>query len=408
LKPPGAAASDATRAFHRRFAELRQKQAAALLDHARRAAAAGKTSLAYRSVCESIYEDPDYIAARRALGYTSVEGRWLTDFEVDQHRRNRVWHKRFGWIAEADVKRYEEGWRRLGRRWISAEEDARRHRDIGRGWKIESEHFEVTTNHSLEEGVRLAAELERLHRAWRQLFAGFYITPAEMTAMLERGANPSNRRKHKVVHFKNREQYVAGLRRIEPKIGITLGIYLDRTRTAYFFAGEDQDAGTVYHEATHQLFKESIDAVARPGRRDHFWVLEAIACYMESIRDAGGVDVLGGLDAGRVPAARVRLLESNFYIPFGQLVALGADSLQSDPHIATIYSQIAGQAFFLMHADGARHRDALVEYLRLVYTAKAGRDALADATGRTHEQLDRDYAAFLRAAEAAQRRAGEK
>ena len=36
--------------------------------------------------------------------------------------------------------------------------------DINRGWDIFTEHYSVRTNHSLEEGVRLAAKLVTLRR----------------------------------------------------------------------------------------------------------------------------------------------------------------------------------------------------------------------------------------------------
>ena len=76
---------------------------------------------------------------------------------------------------------------------------------------------------------------------------------------------------------------------------------------------------------------------------------------------------IGGENAGRVPAARKRLLDDNFYVPFRELVAIGRQDFQHDPRIVQMYSQIAGQSYFLMHSDSARFRPALIDYLIALY-----------------------------------------
>ena len=37
-----------------------------------------------------------------------------------------VWHEKFGWLAKANVPRYEQGERLSAGRWVSEEADARR------------------------------------------------------------------------------------------------------------------------------------------------------------------------------------------------------------------------------------------------------------------------------------------
>jgi hypothetical protein len=69
--------------------------------------------------------------------------------------------------------------------------------------------------------------------------------------------------------------------------------------------------------------------------------------------------------------------------------------LQQDPRIATLYSQAAGLAHFLIHYDGGRYRDALVAYLVAVYTGRATPTALAELTGVPFNVLDQQYRQFL-------------
>ena len=84
-------------------------------------------------------------------------------------------HEKYGWIAAADVPRYDAGQRnnhgdldQLGGRRPA-------HANINSGWHVETEHYLVTTNHSLEAGVQLAQRLERLNEVWRQVFAGLLV-----------------------------------------------------------------------------------------------------------------------------------------------------------------------------------------------------------------------------------------
>jgi hypothetical protein len=197
------------------------------------------------------------------------------------------------------------------------------------------------------------------------------------------------------VYYNTRDEYNTALRSAQPNIGITLGIYFDTRRRAYFFAGEDQHEGTLYHEAAHQLFQETRKVKGHVGQEANFWIVEGIAAYLESLTEHDGYFTVGGLEAGRVPAARQRLLADDFYIPFAALTQMGTHDVQRDPNIGKLYSQAAGQATFLMHYDEGRFREALVRYLVAIYSGKDKPDTLARLTGVGFEALDRHYREFL-------------
>ncbi len=379
-----------------RFPDLRNAYAGELFDLAKRAADAGQLSLAFQWATEAVRENPDHADARRVLGYEQRSGRWLTTYGARMADAGKTWHPKFGWIVAADAARYEAGERLIGGRWVSAETAATRHSEMKNGWQVRTDHFLVTTNHSLEAAAELAARLERLHQVWRQLFAGFYLTGNEVRRLFVGDRQPRKQvRPFRVYYHRDREQYTAALVRRQPRIAETLGIYFDVEREAHFFAGEDQDAGTLYHEAVHQLFQESQPAAKRVGSLANFWVVEGVATYFETLTEhndpvAGLYYTVGESTAGRLPAARERLFDG-FYIPLAELTPLGKSDVQRHPEIAKLYSQSAGLAAFLMDGERGRYREPLVRYLDAIYAGRDNDRSLAEAAGASYQELDARY-----------------
>jgi hypothetical protein len=205
----------------------------------------------------------------------------------------------------------------------------------------------------------------------------------------------------RVEYFRDRNDYLRSLRaamsRLDTSLGnVSLGVYLQKKKTAYFFAGQDSDSRTLYHEATHQLFAQSRRVWPEAGSEGNFWIIEGVAVFMESLQEKDGYFVLGGFDDVRVNAARYHLATKDFYIPFATLVGYRRDRLQRDPKIESLYSQAAGMTDFLILCDGGRYRDALVDYLIEVYTGHDRPDTLSKLTGSSYEELDRQYRRFMR------------
>jgi hypothetical protein len=396
LAPPEGALAEVAQ-WHGRLAALRRGHAEELYELARRALRVRRASLALELVLAAAHANPDHEAVRRILGFQEYRGQWVSPFEAAKLRAGQVWHDRFGWLPRAHVERYEQGQRLSGGRWITAEEDAKLHENVRNGWLVETEHYAIRTNHSLEAGVRLGAKLEKLMRVWRRLFVRYYTTEAQLMALFSgrAGRRVGRVQPFQVVFFRDRDDYNRTLRSIEPNIEISIGFYHERTRRAYFFAGEDYQDITLYHEATHQLFHQSRPVAPTVGRRANFWIVEGVAMYMESLEEEDGYYVLGGFDDERAHAARVRLLRDNFYVPLAKLSAMGMTDLQSDPRIATLYSQAAGLTHFLIHSDAGRFRDALVAYLDTVYSGRDTPTSLADLSGTSFAELDRQYREWM-------------
>jgi hypothetical protein len=400
-KPQASANAKLSGDWRKRFDAVRVAHANALFQLARQSIRGQRPSLAYELVLEALRCDPDHEEARRLLGYTRFRGEWHTPFEIKRLRAGYVWHEKFGWLLEASVARYEAGERFYSGRWISAADEARTRSNIRNGWRVETEHYTITTNVSLEAGVDLGKRLERLYRAWQQAFATFCATPDQLVRMFEgRGQARGSSVRHQAVYFRNRDEYQAAVGSRLPVDIETTGLYLSDTRTAYFFPDQDEEGNpdhtSLYHEATHQLFAETRPMAETAGRRANFWILEGIACYMESFELHDSIDTLGGTSSPRLEAARHRALVDGFYVPLGELVTMGMEALQHDPRIAMLYSQSAGLAHFLMHARDARYRDALIEYLVSIYSGEDRIATLAEAVGQAFPDLDDEYREFLK------------
>jgi len=379
-----------------RLIRLRRDHAMALYEMARQAVRTGRAGLAFELAIASLQADPDYEPARRLFGYQKFREQWHTAYEVKKLRAGQVWSERFGWLPKAHLRRYEEGQRYNDGRWISAKEDAERHRDIRSGWTLETEHYMIHTDHSIEAGAALAVKLERLNRLWRQMFVRYYASETDVMAMFDgRPKLQAAPLQHNVMYFRDRKDYEETLRASLPNIE-TAGIYLERPRCAFFFADKEADDRTLYHEATHQLFHESRPIAPDVGRRANFWIIEGIAMYMESLRQEDGFSVLGGFDDQRLHAAQYRLLVDKFFVPFDEFTAFGMEKLQTDPRIATLYSQAAGMTHFLVYFDGGRYRDALVSYLAAVYSGRDNLDTLSTLCKTSYRELDKQYYAFIK------------
>lgn len=277
-----------------------------------------------------------------------------------------------------------------------SDDNAYRTQEVRSGWEVETEHFEITTTDTKESAEETGRRLEELHLVWRQLFADYWFTQAELERRFDGGASRLVEPNHKVMLFANKTQYVDYLKRDQPGIEVSLGYYAERPRTAYFY-NDSNTVATQFHEATHQLFHERQRRAKSAGIDDNFWVVEGVATYMESMQKGTGYYVVGGPGAYRLQFARYRALTEQFYVPLNKFVAMGrAETQAAGENLPRLYSQAAGLAHFFMDAEDGKYRRAFVEYLDAVYRDKADAATLARLTGKRYEELDAEYLKFLR------------
>ncbi len=385
--------------------QRRQTYAQDLYLLARRALAAGHVSLAYSLIRETAHFDPDHAPARKILGYVRSGDAWVSPFEASMLKAKKVWHPEFGWIPREHVERYERGERYLDRRWVSAAREAEVRSDFSKAWEIRTEHYLVRTNHSQERGVELARKLEDFHDVFFQTMAGFFNSPQQIAQLFE-GAGPQRAtvsEPNKVNYYRSRDEYLQKLKsQTDQSIEITNGMYFPPPNgVAYFFYTPDSAAGaTLYHEATHQLLSGSRPQIGPVAMKANFWLVEGIACYMESFERRDGAFSLGNPQHVRVQNARRNCLELNYYVPFRKFSSMGMLAFQNAAEIRRNYSQCAALTHFFMNSGEGRYREALIDHLSQIYSVKQAvrenPEPLAELIGVSPDEIDQQYVKFLK------------
>lgn len=389
-----------------RFREAQSKYAADLYRLSRRALAAGYPSYAYGLVQEVVRQDTDHANARRILGYKLRNKEWVTPFAAEKLDKGFVWDDRFGWLRKQDVARYRAGQRVFLGHWMSADKEATIRRDFRHAWQVRTDHYLVHTDVSLERGVEIAKSLEQFHDFFMQTFAAFFTTPEQMAKLFQTSGPNSNlqirRDPYDVDYFRTRQEYCDRLRSKIPQIDITNGLYFTGDRVAYFFVNPDpHEQDTLFHEATHQLFYENLRNDRMVAMDANFWIVEGIACYMESYRAENGQYSVGDPHHIRIQNARDRCVVDHYYVPLEKFAAMGMKEFQQSREIRKNYSQAAGLAHFFVQYDGGRYRDALIEHLAEIYHTTGRQRAIVkgldELTGVPYSDLDRQYVEYMRA-----------
>lgn len=422
LETPACVDTDAERSIWRDFLAARRARAGGFFEHALWAAAAHgrqpsraelarpdpdagptgpRSCEAIRLLFLALRDDPDHERARTAGGWIRRGDRWEWPEAARRLDKAEEYDVQFGWMPKSKLARYRDGERYLRGRWVRAADDDATLREVKHGRQFDADHWELVSTAPPAVTGELASALETTRLVWLQVFGAFAAEPADIERRLAGRSRPAAHAPHSAILCGSREQYLAELRLLEPRIAVADGLYWQPTATIWFFADPDgPPLDTVHHEGFHQLFAESRPDLLRlrvePGGRSCFWAVEAAAIYAESIARTGFGWTLGCRDAGRGPAARALLVEQDFQLPLAELCPLGRDQFQEHDRLTDLYDQCGGLADFFMNAHGGRYREAFVEYLVRVYSGTADPDTLPRLCRRSFAELDAEYREYMR------------
>ena len=403
---------EAEKTWRQQLRTLQKEHADKVFEKAKTALNDGMISFAYELVREVARHNPDHVFARKLLGYVRRGDEWVTLYADKMLKSKHVLTEKYGWLRQKYVERYDEGERYYNGKWMSAAREAELRRDFEHAWMIQTDHYKIYTNHSLEMGVELGRHLEDFYRIFFQTFAGMLSSRDQLKKLFTvAGAAGGSASDPFVVHYyRTEEEYVRRLQKKVPQsVKGTSGLYLsglrnvEDERVAHFFhnleATEEERLATMFHEATHQLFSEAYTSNPKVGVDSDFWVVEAIACYMESFHRKGDVFSLGDPHYIRFQNAQFRLVNDGYYVTLQHLSSMGMDTFQSHPKRSQNYSQGSGLAHFFMHYEDGVYRDAFITYLAAIYGRNPNRrpnpPSLSELTEVANPKLDQQYRDYM-------------
>ncbi len=373
---------------------------------AKRAVKEQRGTLAVQLAMAGLHANPDHDGFRTVFGFIKHKGEWRTPWEAERLKKDFVDHEKFGWIPKAVVDRYEKGERYHNGSWITADDDIRRHATIETGWKIESEHYDLTTNHSIEEGVRMVRQNENLYRAWKLLFFRYMATDAQLTTLFNGKVVPAPLDRHKIQLFRDRDDFLQAEKARGTKDADRFGGFYrhnGKEGTCVFYV--NGSPSTMYHESTHQLFQETkkiagdsmLSSVTKSEIPVNYWLIEGAATFMETFQqDEKGYYVIGNPSAGRIRVAKRILREGKTLLPLSELTGVDGKEWREHEEMGTLYNQSAAMFHFLMFHDGGQLRDATIVLLRLHYERKDTRQSIVQLTGMNYAELDAAFNDFLK------------
>lgn len=391
-------------AFHR----LREKYGDQMYRLAEQALKEKKGYDAFRLYYLALSIDSDHEGSRKRCGYSFIKDRWCSTFEKKQLEKGLVDHPRFGWISKENVERYEKGDRFFMGKWISVEEETQLRRERKIGWKIETEHYSMSTTYSLEEGVRIVRRLENFYQAWTRLFYRFMARENQWTASLLSGRRLDTK-KHKIILYCSRQEYLQEMKRIDPSghIENSHGGYFPDISCICVYVPTESEASDLeimlIHEATHQLFQEcrfGSESLRRsklgPGPiKQNFWLLEGISTYMETFVDDGFYYSIGGLRSLRFERAKERCVEPEGYLSLKEYSRLSMIGFQTWKDVPMLYTQAAGLTLFFLHKNDGEYRNAFISTLYAVYERMDSPNTLEKLTQKSFNDLDEEYKQFM-------------
>ena len=411
-KNPDALPGDATneqRSWYAALTRLRRRYADETFELAKTCAAEKRGYEAFACAQTALVIAPDHEGARRFFGYEERDGVWRANWEIERLNKGEVETSRFGWLPKDQVERYETGERYYRNRWVSEAEEAEKILAGSSGWRVETEHFSILSRVSLERGVEIGRFLETYYQSWLRLYYRFVASEKQWASRFNANG-AALAKKHRVIIYRNREEYLRELRKHDENVDASIGWYLPNMRCIFVYEPSPNEEyefdllSLLAHEVTHQLFNECYLAtsgrnkpVSQPGRRANFWAVEGVATYMETYSLTASNAKLGGVETYRLQQAVASLFEEKTYIPMRQYVAATRESFQTNdmPLLQRLYAQATGLTFFFVHYRDGVYRNAFIAYLYAIYQGVDRPDSLEKLTGKTFEELDAEYAKFL-------------
>lgn len=390
-------ACQAQREWFEKLRRIETEYGARLFAQAQKLAEAGKGREAYAAARTSLFIDPENEEVRRIFGYHLYGGVWQRQWEHLQLKKGLVKDPQYGWVSAKQKEDLDGGSEETGKSRPKKREKT----------TLETEHFEIKTTVSRSIAVPLAERLEEFYAVWNFLFFPIMVSEKEAAAVVL-GKKEYLGEKHKVVLFRDRDEYLREILKVDPHGQISSGGYIPGKKTVYLYLPEESNEDETplevmaVHETAHQLFAEtgmkrrSARRRIDPGENGGYWIVEGIASYLETFQVTGRGSTVGGTHSYRLQRAKERADEPDGLLPIAELAGMGKKRFQQDPFPAKLYTESTGLVSFFLHAGGGKYREAFLDTLGALYQGIDTPGFLEERIGVPYSLLVPEFLDYLR------------
>ncbi len=261
------------------------------------------------------------------------------------------------------------------RRWIQAQ--VKGPRDLGCIHEVETEHYKVVTDISLERAKWYGERLEIVRKTFLDRFGKWWAG--------------DDRAKPRIAIFNTREAFytyseLSSTDRHEQ----AAGHFSFQNHELVLFEETDlfETQETLYHEAFHHFASAML-------KYPPFWWNEGIAEYMSALRIEGGkVTERSRTLRGRLGLLQA-LLAAGYHEKFEEIMNESPAEFYSG-FVGFKYAQAWAMVHFLYEAENGKHRPLVEKYFEVLKGGKTQREAYDEVFKDKVEQLEKEWVEFAK------------
>lgn len=242
--------------------------------------------------------------------------------------------------------------------------------EAGFEWKdayqVESAHYVLRTDIAEDEGRKMIKEIETLYESFFEQFKDVI-------------SEKKIRDKLVVYFYGNVGQFKKAMKKVHPGMEESDGFLNTGDNIVHLFRIETKlknaivpDRESLFHECAHQLLNTTLEGYSRSSKRPHFWAVEGIACYFESLDPEQYGSSVGKRHPSRFKVLKqfsreVKKINLSKYLQYNQEQLLAKEN---NPQANYVTASLL--AYFLCTAGDGKYREAFLKYARDVNNGAAG------------------------------------
>ncbi len=349
----------------------------------------GVFDIAHDCLNQVLTFNPDNQSLRKALNFTKAGARWYGPKDMEAVRAGLQWDDKLGWTMAKEAARYAKGdfFDLQDKRWTTLEAAQLAHTPFEKGWRIDTEHLEVSGNAPLADLVDVANRLEQFYAQIFASYTGFFAKEKGDVKLI---FGLLDHERLLVSVAKDKEDYRKNLP-ASISAGWSAGMWIPAVNSSFFYAGPKE---VIYHEFTHQILH-----VFSHGNQSPAWLCEGVAVYTQSPHyDRNGAMQLGVLAENQRVRSYFAERKAGTAISLEQIMALtdGREwAAASDP--GPNYAAAGAVVEFCMEGESRRYRADFIDYLRDSYLGTTMGRTLADYLNLNRQSLAQAYEKWLSA-----------